>query len=388
MSPCAEKPAAGKGRAKGAQEMEEVRMSSRLFQGIISQIKDVTNRIVGVMDADGVIVACTEPARIGQTLEDISGELLMSVEPVTCMDGYTYKALISWGVHYDYAVFVEGEDEKARETCLLSAVALNGAKTFYDEKHDKATFIKNILLDNILPGDIYVRVRELHFDSETPRVVMLVRQVGKTDLAVIDIIQGLFPDRQCDFVTSLNETDIALVKEVKAGVDTQDLRKLAAAIEETINSELYIKTVIGIGTVVENMKDLAASYKEAQIAIEVGKVFDTEKSIINFENLGIGRLIYQLPVTMCEMFLSEVFKKNSIDSLDQETLVTIQKFFENSLNVSETSRKLFVHRNTLVYRLEKIKKFTGLDLREFDHAIIFKVAMMVKKYLASREGAY
>jgi carbohydrate diacid regulator len=233
-----------------------------------------------------------------------------------------------------------------------------------------------------------VRSRELHFETDVPRVVILVRQLGKTDLGSIDAIRGLFPDRQIDFVTNLNDTDIALVKQVKPGVDTQDLRKLAAAIEDTINSDLYIKTVIGIGTVALSLKDLATSYKEAQIAIEVGKVFDTEKTIINFDNLGIGRLIYQLPITMCEMFLSEVFKKNSIDSLDQETLITIQKFFENSLNVSETSRKLFVHRNTLVYRIEKIKKLTGLDLREFDHAIIFKVAMMVKKYLTSREDNF
>jgi carbohydrate diacid regulator len=141
--------------------------------------------------------------------------------------------------------------------------------------------------------------------------------------------------------------------------------------------------VIGIGTVAGHLRELARSYKEAQVAIDVGKVFDTEKSIINYENLGIGRLIYQLPTTLCEMFLQEVFKKNPIDALDQETLFTINKFFENNLNVSETARKLFVHRNTLVYRLEKIKKLTGLDLREFDDAITFKVALMVKKYLTS-----
>ncbi|MDR1157722.1 MAG: helix-turn-helix domain-containing protein [Oscillospiraceae bacterium] len=363
-------------------------MSSRLFQGIVAQMKDVVNDVIGVMDASGEVVACTDASLVGRVWEDAAGELSLRTDPVVVLNGYTFKTLLSWGLQYDYAVFVEGEDAAAREVCLLSAVALNGAKTFYDEKHDKTTFIKNILLDNILPGDIYMRSRELHFESDVPRVVILVRQVGKTDLAVIDVVQGLFPDRQIDFVASLNETDVALVKQVKAGVDTQDLRKLAAAIEETINSELYIKTVIGIGSVVDSLKDLAGSYKEAQIAIEVGKVFDTEKTIINFENLGIGRLIYQLPITMCEMFLSEVFKKNSIDSLDQETLITIQKFFENSLNVSETSRKLFVHRNTLVYRLEKIKKLTGLDLREFDHAIIFKVAMMVKRYLLSREDVY
>jgi len=361
-------------------------MSSRLFQSIVSQMKDAVDCVIGVIDADGEVIACTDPALIGTKREDAPLALSASIEPVTVSDGCVYKALNSWGIRFDYAVFAHGENERARELCLLSAVALNGTKTFYDEKHNRATFVKNILLDNILSSDIHMRSRELLFESDLPRVVILVRQVGKTDLGVIDVIQSLFPDKQYDFVVSLNETDIALVKDVKSGVDAADLRKLAAAIEETLNTELYVRTVIGIGSVASSLRELASSYKEAQIAIEVGKVFDTEKTIINFENLGIGRLIYQLPVTMCEMFLSEVFKKSSIDALDQEMLITIQKFFENSLNVSETSRKLFVHRNTLVYRLEKIKKLTGLDLREFDHAIIFKVAMMVKKYLTSREN--
>ena len=168
---------------------------------------------------------------------------------------------------------------------------------------------------------------------------------------------------------------------------TQDeLLEMAGAMENALKGQLFLKVIIGIGSVTAHLRELADSYKEAQVAIEVGKVFETEKTIITYENLGIGRLIYQLPTTLCEIFLNEVFKKNSIDSLDQETLFTINKFFENNLNVSETSRKLFVHRNTLVYRLEKIKKLTGLDLREFDHAIIFKVALMVKKYLASREN--
>ena len=202
----------------------------------------------------------------------------------------------------------------------------------------------------------------------------------------MDVVAGMFPDRQQDFVLSINETDIAVVKQIQPNTEREELIKIAQTIEQTLHSELFIKTVIGIGTVASHLRELADSFKEAQVAIEVGKVFDTEKTIINYENLGIGRLIYQLPTTLCEIFLSEVFKKNSIDTLDQETLFTINKFFENNLNVSETSRKLFVHRNTLVYRLEKIKKLTGLDLREFDDAIIFKVALMVKKYLVSREN--
>ena len=302
------------------------------------------------------------------------------------VDHKTFKPLVSWSAYFDYAVFAEGDDETARSLCVMAYVALNGAKTYYEEKHDKGTFVKNIITDNILPGDIYIRAKELHFVTDVPRAVFLIRQVTRADVSAVDVISGMFTDRQQDFVLSINETDIAVVKQIAPGTDRDELIRIAQQVEDTLRSELFIKTVIGIGTVSDHLRELADSYKEAQTAIEVGKVFDTEKTIINYENLGIGRLIYQLPTTLCEIFLSEVFKKNSIDTLDQETLFTINKFFENNLNVSETSRKLFVHRNTLVYRLEKIKKLTGLDLREFDDAIIFKVALMVKKYLVSREN--
>ena len=218
--------------------------------------------------------------------------------------------------------------------------------------------------------------------------MFLIRQVGHSDVATVDVLAGMFPDKMQDFVLSINESDVAVIKQITGGTTPEDLEKIAKSMEDTLKNELRIKTVIGIGTVSDHLRELADSYKEAQTAIDVGKVFDTEKSIIDYENLGIGRLIYQLPTTLCEIFLSEVFKKNSIDSLDQETLFTINKFFENNLNVSETSRKLFVHRNTLVYRLEKIKKLTGLDLREFDDAIVFKVALMVKKYLSANPAKY
>ena len=161
----------------------------------------------------------------------------------------------------------------------------------------------------------------------------------------------------------------------------------AALIEKTLLDELGIKCVIGISTNAHHLRELADRYKEAQVAIEVGKVFENEKPVIHYDNLGIGRIIYQLPTTLCEMFLSEAFKKNPIEALDEDTLDTINRFFENNLNVSETARKLYVHRNTLVYRLEKVKKITGLDLREFEDAILFKVAVMVKQYLDSQNTA-
>ncbi len=359
-------------------------MSGRIFQSVIVQMKEATDKVIGVVDTEGVVVACSELSMIGSQFDQSVSIPEEFGEQVSICDGRTFKAIGNWTNRFDYAVFVDGVDDDAKCICLLAAIAFSEAKTYYEEKYDKSAFIKNIISDNILPGDIYMRAKELHVDCDTPRAVFLIRQLDKTDMSSAESIQALFPDKQRDFVISASENDIVLVKEVQASIDSKELEKVATQVENMLLNDIGVRAVIGVGSVAKHLRELAERYKEAQVAIEVGKVFDTEKSIIYYENLGIGRIIYQLPTTLCEMFLSEVFKKSPIDALDQETLYTINKFFENNLNVSETSRKLFVHRNTLVYRLEKIKKLTGLDLREFDHAIVFKVALMVKKYLNSQ----
>ncbi len=360
-------------------------MSNSVFQSVIIQLREISDRTFGVIDTEGCVVSCTDMSMLGERWADAALKVGNASDSLVTFAQKSFKAIVGNSNYFEYAVFCTGDDETAKSFCQVAYIALNDAKSFYEEKHDRGTFVKNIIMDNILPGDIYIRAKELHFATDAPRAVFLIRQVGHSDVATMDVLSGMFPDKLQDFVLSINEMDIAVVKQIGANTTAEELEKMAAGIEETLKNELRIKTVIGIGTIAEHLRELADSYKDAQTAIEVGKVFDNEKSIMNYENLGIGRLIYQLPTTLCEIFLSEVFKKNSIDSLDQETLFTINKFFENNLNVSETSRKLFVHRNTLVYRLEKIKKLTGLDLRQFDHAIVFKVALMVRKYLTSRE---
>ncbi|MBR4292887.1 MAG: helix-turn-helix domain-containing protein [Clostridia bacterium] len=357
-------------------------MSNRLFQGIIHQMKDAVDRVIGVFDENGIIVACSELSKIGETRPSVRDELAYTTDTIKT-GGYTYRP-ISNGYKTDYVIFVEGEDEKAFELSGILAITLNNIKDLYDEKYDKSSFIKNVILDNILPSDIYIKSKELRFSTDMMRVAFLIRFIGKNDAVPFDMVQNMFPDKNKDYVISVGEQEIVLVKEVKPATDLKEIEKIAKQISDTLSTEFYTKVAIGIGSGVDNIKDLARSFKEAQVALEVGKVFDTDKNIVSYENLGIGRLIYQLPTTLCEMFLQEVFKKGSLESLDRETLMTIQCFFENNLNVSETSRKLFVHRNTLVYRLEKIRKLTGLDLREFDSAITFKVALMVKKYLTSK----
>ena len=357
-------------------------MSNRLFQGVIYQMKDAFDRVIGVLDENGVVISCSDLGKMGDIRQGVREELSFSTE-VMAADGYTYRYMGA-GQKSEYIVFIEGEDKMAEKMSKLLAVSLGNIKSLYDEKYDKGSFIKNIILDNILPSDIYIKSKELHFNTEELRVVFLIKFFGKTDMMPFEMLQNMFPDKSKDYVISVGEHDIVLVKELKAGTDMRDIENMAINIADTLSTEFYTKVVIGISTMVENIKDLAKAYQEAQVALEVGKVFETEKNIISYENLGIGRLIYQLPTTLCEMFLQEVFKKGSLESLDRETLMTIQCFFENNLNVSETSRKLFVHRNTLVYRLEKIRNLTGLDLREFNHAITFKVALMVRKYLDSK----
>ena len=351
-------------------------MSNRLFQGLVHQMRDAVNAVIGVVDETATIIACSDLTKVGTTNEFVSLDLSDSHD-IFIRDGYTYKPFGS-RVKPEYAVFVEGVDDNAAKYASIMAISLSNIKQYYDEKYDRNNFIKNVVLDNVLPGDIVIKARELHFNAEISRVVFLIRIVSANDISAYDVKHNLFPDKN-----NIAESDIVLVKEIKNTVDSNDLEKLARSIADTLSSEFYTRVNVGIGTAVIGVKDLARSFKEAQMALEVGKVFDTDKNIVSYDNLGIARLIYHLPTTLCETFLHEVFKRGSIDSLDHETLFTIQKFFENNLNVSETSRKLFVHRNTLVYRLEKIKKLTGLDLREFDHAIIFKIALMVKKYLSA-----
>lgn len=356
-------------------------MNVRLFQQMTHQMRDVMNRDLGIITDSGFVVSSNDACISNNDLECVLSFTADNTDTFT-YNGFTYRPIVSMG-KIDYIIFVKGDDTLARNYADILHVSFASVKSLYDDKHDKLNFIKNFLLDNILPGDILAKAAELHIPIDAKRVVFLIQTEKFSDFSVLELIEGMFPNKQNDFIVSIDENNVALVKELESELSLPELQNIAKGICDNINTEVMAKALVGIGTVVGNVKEIARSYKEARVALEVGKVFEDEKNILSYEDLGIGRLIYQLPTTLCELFLTEVFKKGSIDDLDQEIIFTIQKFFENNLNVSETSRQLYVHRNTLVYRLDKIQKITGLDLRIFDQAIIFKVAMMVNKYLRS-----
>ncbi len=356
-------------------------MISKAFQDIVSQMSDVFPKKFGIVDATGLVLASNGP----EISEELAKEFIDSIngeEKVFVREGYTLK-LIEGRPYPEYMVYVEGTDEVARYCCNSVIVAANNVRRYYDEKYDKTIFMQNIIFDNMLAFDLHQKALELHVDVDTQRVVFFIKVLKKGEVGIYEVIRNMFPDKEKDFVINIDSNNIVLIKDLKEKHDAEYVNSLANQIVDTIHSETMMSVLLGVSTVAENINFLNSAYKEAQVALEVGKVFVEEKYILHYDNLGIGRLIYQLPIKLCELFLREVFKKGDISLLDSETILTINKFFENDLNVSETSRQLFVHRNTLVYRLEKIYKLTGLDLRKFDQAIVFKVAMMVHKYLSS-----
>ena len=247
-------------------------MSSRVFQGVVLQMRESTDRAVGVIDGEGTVIACNELTCIGEKWPEAVELINRSEGAATAAFGRMFKPLAGWGSQFDYAAFVQGEDEQAKLICSMAVIALNGAKVYYEEKNDKATFVKNIICDNILLGDIYVRAKELHFVSEVPRAVFLIRQVGTPDVTAIDVVQAQFPDRQSDFVLSVSETDLVLIKQLGEGVDPKEVYKIAKQVEDALIQELNIRVIIGVGTVVGHVRDLARAYKEASVAIDVGKL--------------------------------------------------------------------------------------------------------------------
>lgn len=358
-------------------------MLSEIFQPVLDQMRNVTHKSMGIVNNTSVLISYVgEPIGEDETFSILSAATTNGRPFVS--GGYSCVAIGTKNI-MDFVVYVKGTDPEDQKNCMLLSISIANLQLHCADRYDKASYLKNVLLGNVLPGDINLRSGELQLDLETARVVYII-QIPGNESGVIQLLQNMFPEQ--DFIINIDNRNIVIIKALPS-VDSLDfVNKTARSIVDTINSELLLKVYVGIGTPVKSINDIAHSYSEARLALEIGKVFETNKYILSYGELGIGRLIYQLPSKLCELFLDEIFQKEGFESLDDETLLTIEKFFENNLNVSETSRQLFVHRNTLVYRLDKIQRLTGLDLRNFDDAVVFKVAALVRKYLIANPSKF
>lgn len=341
-----------------------IMISNQILQNTIDGLKNITRKELSVVEKEGKVIATTEENMIGRQIETVENFVSSQAESQLIL-GYQYFKIYDNGVP-EYVIQVKGEDEEGYKIGKIAAFQIQSLLVAYKERYDKDNFIKNLLLDNLLLVDIYSRAKKLHIENNIRRIVYLVETNIDKEMNVVEIVRSIFPAKTKDFVTAVDEKSIILVKELREKENMEDIEKIAKTIADMLNIEMNSKVFISIGTVVSDLKDVSRSYKEAKMALEVGKIFETEKHIVNYERLGIGRLIYQLPLPLCRMFIKEVLHGLTIDDFDDETLATVNKFFENNLNVSETSRQLYIHRNTLVYRLDKLQKMTGLDLRNFD----------------------
>ncbi len=355
-------------------------ISNQILQSTIDGLKTITRIELSVMDPDGKVIATTEEALVDESNAAVP-DFVNSQAESQLVQGYQFFKVYD-EMNVEYVVSACGEAEDVYKIGKIASFQIQNLLVAYKERFDKDNFIKNLLLDNLLLVDIYNRAKKLHIETDIKRVAFIIETKMEKDSNALEVVRSIFPSKTRDFITAIDEKNIILVKEVEENETQADIEKVASTIVDTLNSEAMSSIYVAIGTVVKDLKDVSRSYKEAKMALEVGKIFYTEHSVMAYSSLGIGRLIFQLPLPLCKMFIEEIFQGKSPDNFEEETLVTINKFFENSLNVSETSRQLYIHRNTLVYRLDKLQKNTGLDLRVFEDAITFKIALMVVKYMS------
>ena len=353
-------------------------ISSQIIKNSIEELKSISKIDLCVFDLEGNKVASTfEPS-------DISVDLIVGFanSPADSQVIGTHHLLKV--LDEDVQVYILDARGMGEETYMIGRIAVSELQNLivaYKEKFDKNNFFQNLLLDNMLLVDIYNRAKKLHIESSVPRAVFLIETgIGKNSTAS-ELLNGLFSSQTGDYVSTVDENNVVLIKAVKASEDYEELEQVANTIVDMMSMEALMNVKVAYGTIVNELKEVSKSYKEARMALDVGKIFYAEKKVTAYNKLGIGRLIYQLPVNLCRIFIDEIFGSNVLDELDDEILTTINKFFENNLNVSEASRQLFVHRNTLVYRIEKLAKSTGLDIRTFDDALTFKIALMVVNYM-------
>lgn len=353
-------------------------ISNQVVQTSLEELRAITKVDLCVYDMSGMMVASTMDSC------DISGELILtfahSPADSQVIGAHHLLKILDEG-ELLYVLVARGAGDDAYMIGKIAVCQIRNLAIAYKERFDRNNFFQNLLLDNLLLVDIYNRAKKLHIEATVPRVVYLIETHMEKDSIVTELLKGMFSNQAGDYITSVDESSVILIKALDGDSSAENLESVAQTIVDMLNAEAMANVRVAYGTVVQELKDVSKSYKEAKMALDVGKIFYAEKNVAAYSTLGIGRLIYQLPVNLCKIFIDEIFGENVPTDLDEETLNTLNKFFENNLNVSETSRQLFVHRNTLVYRIEKIQKSTGLDLRSFDDALTFKIALMVVNYM-------
>ena len=355
----------------------------RNLQKCMEDWKQISGLDFCLLSEDNSVFVATGERRIPSAgkLEDFrNGDALCTANASCCL----YKVMDRDELLY--ILIVWGSGESTSTIGELAVCQIRSLIEAYSEKNDKNAFMQKLLLGSYSEVEAFNRAKKLHISSSCQRAVFLVETRQAGDEHALTMIRNIFSARTHDFITSVDDKGIIIVRELVSTETYENLEATAHMLVDMLGAEAMTQAWVAYSTVANGLRDLANAYKEARMALEIGKIFYSERNVFGYRKLGIGRLIYQLPEEVCEMFIEEIFDGESLDVIDGETLNIIRTFFENNLNLSETSRQLYVHRNTLVYRFEKIQKRFGLDLRSFEDALTFKIAMLVSGYLRYRSN--
>ncbi|MCR5282635.1 MAG: helix-turn-helix domain-containing protein [Lachnospiraceae bacterium] len=352
-------------------------ITTQVIQKCIDDLKTISKVDLQIFDDEGGFVAQTQDAPAADA--DTIKQFRESAADSQSIGGRQYLKIYEEG--QPAYILICGDSAEEYMIGKIAASQIQSLTVAYREKYDRNNFFQNLILDNMLLVDIFNRAKKLHIETTKPRTVLILEFPQGKENAAVDYLKGMFMEQSGDYVTTVDENILIVIKQLEEGDSYPEIEEVAEEIVSTMNSEAMLNVKVASGTIVHELKDVSKSYKEAKMALDVGKIFYEERDIVSYHTLGIGRLIYQLPPNLCKLFIEEIFGGEVPEELDEETLVTIKTFLENNLNVSETSRQLFVHRNTLLYRLEKLEKLTGLDIRVFDDALTLKIALMVVKYV-------
>ena len=355
----------------------------RNLQKCMEDWKQISSLDFCLLSEDNSVFVATGERRIPSAgkLEDFrNGDALCTANASCCL----YKVMDRDELLY--ILIVWGSGESTSTIGELAVCQIRSLIEAYSEKNDKNAFMQKLLLGSYSEVEAFNRAKKLHISSSCQRAVFLVETRQAGDEHALTMIRNIFSARTHDFITSVDDKGIIIVRELVSTETYENLEATAHMLVDMLGAEAMTQAWVAYSNVANGLRDLANAYKEARMALEIGKIFYSERNVFGYRKLGIGRLIYQLPEEVCEMFIEEIFDGESLDAIDGETLNIIRTFFENNLNLSETSRQLYVHRNTLVYRFEKIQKRFGLDLRSFEDALTFKIAMLVSGYLRYRSN--
>lgn len=352
-------------------------ISEKKLKSVLEEIKEISKMDFLLYSVNGEMLAGTSS---NEKFGDSVSMFAFSLAETQVVRGWIFFRVELHGQTEYILLCSRGSENDS--SYVIGRMAVCQIRNFFlsmQEPENKISVLRQIINGEIAGDKLAEKCHQLQLKPQKCMLYVIQYKRGKDEI-LTETLKNLFVSSYMDFVVEMDDNRTVLIKNTKDIVH-ENFEQYAKTIVDNLQTEAMINVWVGYGEAVDSFEKMGTAYRNACTALKVGMVFYMTEKVFCFRQLGIGRLIYELPMDQCEMFLEEVLGDNKDINFDEETLTTINQLFDNNLNISETARQLYIHRNTLVYRLERIEKKLGLDIRSFEDAMLFKIAMMVRIHL-------